>query len=326
MIVESGRHEHGVPGPRPHTLQGNVRLFSWALGLIHRIRVTYIVLAHTGASQLCRLIERLDGDHARFLIHIDKRSPRSVYDATRRALGTNPHVTFLQRQSSRRTTFGLVGVPMNALSVLVREGSHFDYAILLTGQDYPVKSTEAILAHLEENRGACFLHSFPMGDPGLSDWPPTEVSRYRDWHFWIDGHHARIRLNRSIPGGLEPFGGSMYWGLPREAVLYITDFIERERQFVRFFRHTSTPDEMFFQTILMNSPLRDRVTTMSAPCCYGLHYIDWLPGQAHPETLGLSDLPRLRSTPALFARKFDSETDRKILDAIDDQLLEWRSS
>jgi hypothetical protein len=162
-----------------------------------------------------------------------------------------------------------------------------------------------------------------MGDPESSDWPSTEESRYRYWHYWIGRHHRVLRLNRNIPDGLKPFGGSAYWALPREAVVYVTDFVETERSFVRFFRHTLSPDEMFFHTILMNSPLRDRVTSLSAPCCYGLHYIDWSPGRAHPETLVLSDLPRLRETPALFGRKFDAGVDRDVLDAIDTQLLGW---
>jgi hypothetical protein len=77
---------------------------------------------------------------------------------------------------------------------------------------------------------------------------------------------------------------------------------------------------MFFHTILMNSELRTQITTMSAPCCYGLHYIEWLPNKDHPETLRLSDVPTLRSTPALFARKFDTDVDPDALDAIVSEL------
>jgi hypothetical protein len=290
------------------------------------VRVAYIILAHTAADQLCRLITRLDGDHARFLIHIDKRSSREFFGQARHALAGNPRITFLRRIATRRTTFGLVAAPMNALSLLASEGQAFDFAILLTGQDYPLKRNDAIVAQLANDPQACFLYTFPIDDPQRSDWPPTEVSRYRDWHFWIGQRHGRIPRGRRIPGGMKPFGGSMYWALPREAVLYLTDIAKREPQFLRFFRHTFAPDEMFVQTMLMNSPLRSRVKTLAAPCCYGLHYIKWSPGHARPETLGSADLPSLRSTPALFARKFDVHTDKNILDAIDSELLGWHPS
>jgi hypothetical protein len=78
---------------------------------------------------------------------------------------------------------------------------------------------------------------------------------------------------------------------------------------------------MFFQTILMNSPFCERVTTLDAPHCYGLHFIDWRRGIDHPETLGIKDVPRLASTPAYFARKFDSAVDATVLDRIDAELL-----
>ncbi len=285
------------------------------------MRVVYIVLAHTAPRQLGRLVERLDGDHARFLIHIDKGTPQEKYELSRRLVSSNSRVTFLDRRSTQRTTFGLVAVPLNALALLIRERESFDYVILLSGQDYPIKSSDYIVSFLKQHSGTSFLHAFPIEDLARSDWSARELFRYRNWHFWINGRHGSVRLNRSIPGGLEPFGGSMQWGLSRDAVLHITDFVEREPRFVKFFRHTFVPDEMFFHTILMNSGLRDRIATLSAPCCYGLHYIDWLPNQDHPETLRLSDVPKLRSTPALFARKFDCEVDPNVLDAIDRELL-----
>jgi hypothetical protein len=124
-----------------------------------------------------------------------------------------------------------------------------------------------------------------------------------------------------MPGGRKPFGGQMYWSLPRDAVEYVLQTTAREPRLVRFFQHTFIPDEMFFQTILLNSPHRERVRTLSAPDCYGLHFIDWRPNSERPETIETSTLPRLRATPAFFARKFDETVDEAVLDAIDHELL-----
>ena len=49
---------------------------------------------------------------------------------------------------------------------------------------------------------------------------------------------------------------------------------------VRFFGHVKIPDEIFVQTVLLNSPLRDTVVGDD------VHYIDWSRGGAHPKTLG----------------------------------------
>jgi hypothetical protein len=79
---------------------------------------------------------------------------------------------------------------------------------------------------------------------------------------------------------------------------------------VRFFRHVLIPDELFFQTIVMNSPLRDSVENEN------LRYLDWSREPA-PAVLLESDLPALVSSHKLFARKFDERIDSTILDLLD---------
>jgi hypothetical protein len=84
---------------------------------------------------------------------------------------------------------------------------------------------------------------------------------------------------------------------------------------VRFFKHVDKPDEMFFHTVLLNSPLehgvvRDDVT-----------YTDWSRGRSRPEILTTADFDRLRAADELFARKFDPRVDSEILDRIDAHLL-----
>jgi hypothetical protein len=285
------------------------------------VRIAYIVLAHTLPRQLRRLVDRLDGDHAVFLVHVDKHAPSDLYADTLRELAVHPRVTLVSRRSSRRTTFGQVSAPLDALAALVRRGDRFDFAILLSGQDYPLKPQAALRGFLADERRRCYLHAFPIEDPERSEWPEEATFRYRHWHVRVGQRRWSVPLNRRLPGRREPFGGSAYWALPRDAVECVLDTVEREPRLVRFFEHTFCPDEMFFQTILLNSSLRERVTTLAAPDCYGLHFIDWRPNRDRPETLDSSTLPRLQATPAFFARKFDATVDEAVLDAIDAELL-----
>ena len=69
------------------------------------------------------------------------------------------------------------------------------------------------------------------------------------------------------------------------------------------------PDECFFQTLLMNSPLASTVTTRT------LTHVDWR--APWPGILTMADLPRLRNSECLLARKFDPQIDRVILDELD---------
>jgi Core-2/I-Branching enzyme len=79
---------------------------------------------------------------------------------------------------------------------------------------------------------------------------------------------------------------------------------------VRFFEHVFVPDELFFQTLVLNSPHRDSVVDAN------LRYIDWstTPG---PKVLRTDDLEALLGSGMLFARKFDETVDAEILDLLD---------
>lgn len=74
---------------------------------------------------------------------------------------------------------------------------------------------------------------------------------------------------------------------------------------LRFFKYTWAPDELFFHTILYNSPLKKTLVNRS------LWYIDWNTNGS-PKTLTLDDYDRIVRSDALFARKFD-ETESKLL-------------
>jgi hypothetical protein len=285
------------------------------------MRIAYIVLAHKLPEQLIRLVHRLDGQHALFLIHIDRRVPRGAFAGAVRELRRNPRVRFLKRHRCDRSGFGTVAAVLEGMRELEEERLPFDHAIRLSGQDYPIKSNEEIVEFLKRNRERSFMQAFPLARADLIDWPEAVwyewTLRYRRWHSRPLGRHIVLPFAREVPGGFEPFGGEACWCLTRECVSYVNEFIRRERHFVRFFRHVDKPDEMFFQTILINSPRENRIVRDD------VHYTDWTRGRSHPEILTSMDFDRLRRADDLFARKFDSGIDSKILDLIDTRLVRY---
>jgi hypothetical protein len=112
-----------------------------------------------------------------------------------------------------------------------------------------------------------------------------------------------------------PYGGGAYWCLARPAVEYVYEFLQRNPEYVGFFRHVLVPDEVFFQTILLNSPLRDTIVNDH------LRFIDWSedPG---PTILRTEHLPALLGSGKLLARKFDATVDERILDVLDARIDE----
>ena len=75
------------------------------------------------------------------------------------------------------------------------------------------------------------------------------------------------------------------------------------------------PDEFLIPTIVMNSPFRDSIINDN------FYYIDWSRGGSNPKTLTAEDFDKLMSSDKLMARKFDTQTDAKILDLLDHHQL-----
>lgn len=90
---------------------------------------------------------------------------------------------------------------------------------------------------------------------------------------------------------------------------WILEYLRNHYNYVSYFMHCSTPDESFFQTLVMNSPYKDEREDY-------LHYVDWSESGNSPKTLTIDDYEKLKASDKLMARKLDTEVDRRIIDEI----------
>jgi len=265
-------------------------------------------------EQLVRLVRRLNTPNALFLIHINRRSDDAVLDTARAALVELDNVVFLRRHKLYWGAFGHVRATIEALDELDRRSAQVDYVALMTGQDYPIKPASVIERALAESGGRSFM-AYDRLPGGWQDG----MKRFTHWHSRRigvpRGWHLSVPMRRRLPQGLVPYGGSAYWWLSREAVDYVRRYVAEHPGYPRFFKRVDVPDEMFFHTIVMNSPLRDSVVNDE------LRHVDWTRDPL-PAVFGAGDLETLRRSPKLFARKFDATFDAEILDLIDSELLQ----
>lgn len=277
------------------------------------MRIDYVIRAHTAPEQLARLVERLDEGDVRFYVHVNSRTDDEVFEAMRARLAGHEHVVWAPRVACRWGGFSLLRATLVAIEGILASGDLPDHALLLSGQDYPLKPPAEIRAHLADRQGRNLLDNFHLpsstwagegGGLGRLRYPYFEQFRYKT-------RLLRIPLPRRLPAGLEPYGGMAFWALTGETLEWLMRYTAERPDVLDFFRHTKMPDETFFQTVLLSSPLAGTVDKEL------LHYQDWSSGSAHPATLGAADLPQLRASGKLFARKFDAELDSEILDLLD---------
>lgn len=293
------------------------------------MRIAYLISAYHLPEMLVRLVRRLDAMDAAFFIHVDARTDQAVYRAMAEPLADRGNVHFLARHPCHWGDFGHVRATLKGLEAVIRFGRPFDYVALLTGQDYPVRSNQGIAERLTAARGAIFMRASPLPNPRWSD---GGLDRIQHWHFRI-GERALsfpgtpfrhptldrawsfparlLRLRRRLPHGLRPYGGGSYWWMPEDCARFVDSFAREHPRFTAFFRHVHVPDEIFFQTIVMNSMLRDRVVDDD------LRYQKWDANADNPAVLTSADLDAIVRSGYLFARKFDPRVDSAVLDALD---------
>lgn len=279
------------------------------------MEIAYIISAYQYPEQLARLISRLEHPGVSFLVHIDQKAPDSVFQSAVEGTCHLPNVYFLRRYRCFWGGFGHVQATLEGLDEIFRRDIPFNYVVLLTGQDYPIKTNAYIRNFFTRNQGKSFLHHFPLP---TDQWEDTGLTRLENLHLRLLGRRLVIPgkfvpgLRRSRPMGLKPFGGSSYWCLARDCIEYVHRFVHENRAFVNWFKTVDVPDEIFFQTILMNSSLAVNLVNDD------LRYMEWpVPDSGSPSILRVEAFERLIRSPKLFARKFDASIDAQVLDRID---------
>ena len=288
-------------------------------------------MAHKNEQQVQRLIDTLDDGNSTYFLHVDLKVSDTEF---KKLFSKNSQVHFVRRVKTEWGGFGLVNATLNAM-LDIRKTGDFDKIILLSGQDYPIKSNEEIDQYFKNSKFNIFMDHFPL--PNHRKWGMGggmyRVNKYFFGLSWIEKYLAKAInflavfipiINRKLAKGVQPFSGSQWWVMDMRALNYVLDYVADHPEYVKFHRHTFAPDELFFQIILLNckdESLRDNIANDN------LRYMQWKTLEiAHPEILNINDLDNIGESDALFARKFDTGIDEEVINSIDDQLLNKLSS
>ncbi len=262
-----------------------------------------LILAHGQPAQLGRLVTRLSAPGVRCYLHIDANTDQTTFEAIKAAMPAGANVTFIARRPCRWGGFSLVAATLDLVRAAQKDG--FDWAVLLSGADFPVKTAAQIRTFLANTTAAGFIDIRPQDQFDV---------RYRWQAFFpqaLNGTRAgkalqklqrglnRAGLRRSLPAPLAAvWAGSQWWCLSAEACAALTGFVDEHPAVLKFFSSTLVPDEMFVQTVLMATPIADRLAT------HNLHALRWQLEAWSPNVFTADDVPQLIAGPALFARKF----------------------
>lgn len=301
------------------------------------MKIAYLILAHNNPKLIKKMTEILSYEDCAFFIHIDSKSDINDFSSIR---GTN--VFFIdKRVPVYWGEYSMVEAILALIQNAIVATQNYDYFVLMSGSDYPLRDKEYINNFFKRYRGIEFisLKKIPNNEAGL---PISKINNLR-----IKSSQPIFRFifrvlailgfakrdYRKHLGTLQPYGGSTWWALTRDACIYILDFVKNNEQFCRFFEKTFTSDEMFFHTILGNSIFTNRIQRC-------LTYDDWLsvgPHPAHPAMINDKHITFFEENnkvvlndifgpgEILFARKYSDDNLNLVL-RIDDMIKNKRKT
>lgn len=274
------------------------------------MKVAYLILAHKNPIQFKRLINKLSGD---IYVHIDKKCNIDEFKVEQ------SNIFFIkQRIDVKWGGYSMIEATLNLINEATRT-VNYNYFILLSGDDYLIKNEEDFFKYLIAHEGNAYIELIDVEKEAINFAP-----RYKKYHMFekkniitkiIQKIIDLIIKNRRVYSNMKIMKGSQWWCLDRDSIEYLQQYIKNNPKVLKYFKHVHIPDEMFFQTILFNSPQRDKIINDN------LRYI--ILEDFHPEILTRKDFKNLKKAEnKFFARKFDINIDGKILDKIDKYLEE----
>lgn len=287
----------------------------------------FLILAHDQPYHLYRLCRAL-APIGHCYVHFDPSSgvcPRLPAGTT-----VLPHPIVVNHGG-----FSLTRAMLMLLEYALADAGSSATFTYLSGRDYPIKTNREIAEFLSANRSRNFMNFYELA-PGsafhhhISKFYFVDQRRGLPAPFRGPAFHAERVLRRLVPRRPFPLGhrvyrGSQWMTLTRSSAEHIVRFRHTEEgmEYERYFRHSWGSDEMYFQTVLLNSAEATRCmgfeggTPSDNENKVYLHYVDWDPKRERPALLDMRDLEPLLASQYLFARKFDERRSGDLLARLD---------
>lgn len=283
----------------------------------------YLIMAHNNFPLLLELIAMLDHPRHSIYLHIDQKVSdaeflqlKKDYTMLKEQRKLCSPLTFTDRISVHWGGYSQIACELLLLEAASQHGP-FAYYHLLSGSDLPIKAPECILSffddHIRETDGG--LEFLDFDAPTVPAYVRERISLY---HILRESSHPlaepldavftkvqrvfRVDRLKKLPLTIQK--GANWFSITENFVRYI---LEHKEAIPRIFGRSVCADELFLQTMAVNSPFAERIfdpygrrTGMS-----NLRFVDWERGaNNNPYVFQKEDRELLLALPHLFARKF----------------------
>lgn len=258
----------------------------------------------------------LDRDENDIYVHMDLKNKQFNENDCRKLIKKSG-IYFTKRTSVTWGGYSLINVELMLLKLATKK--EYNYYHLLSGQDLPIQSGKTIQGFFIEHQGEEFVGF----DKKIFD-DYTRVSYYYPLQEVVGRNRKSflgriaaantllqkcIHLKRNKSVCFQK--GPQWFSITNDFAKYI---IQRDSWIKKVFSNTVCCDEVFLQTVAINSPFKEKIyqqEIFSDTEKSVMRLVDWKRGG--PYTFLDEDSQELIDSKMLFARKFDCDKDATIV-------------
>ena len=281
----------------------------------------YLIMAHTQPELLKKLLKMLDNERNDIYLHIDSKAKDYPLDEIAAVLQKSKCI-FTERTDVKWGSYSQIHCEM----VLLKEAVKTEHAYyhLLSGMDLPIKSQEQIFAFFEKYNGLEFVDE---DGAAISEAALSRV-KYTHKFYGKAGSVKDILGALSVKGQkllgvdkTQKYGNIIFqkgrnWFSITHGLAKLV--VEKEDWIQEVFGQSVCGDELFLQTVARNSEYAEKICNPNTmPEVPDTRYIDWKRGSNNnPYVFREDDFEELKNALGLFARKFDLNVDKKIVEKL----------
>lgn len=289
-------------------------------------RHAYLIMVHKDMYSFEKLLQLLDYELNDIYVHVDLKCKNFNYDLYKSLINKSKLIFIEDRYSVIWGGVSQIDAELSLLKTASKNGN-YSYYHLMSGSDLPLESPRKIHQFFNENDGKIYLDIHPIDNPKnefeRKIYRRISVRRIFTQSRSISGNKAKflvlldrlylmwqdkiLRRDYIRQKGIRLAYGSNWFSLPK----YIVDYILANKgKITDYFSQGCFVDELFIQTLLREGGYSVERSN--------LRYIDFRrsdrPG--HPYVWRAKDYEELINVKELFARKFDADIDKEIINKI----------
>ncbi|UTX36500.1 beta-1,6-N-acetylglucosaminyltransferase [Ligilactobacillus salivarius] len=284
-----------------------------------------LILAHKNVQQVVELSRKLNSNFNVY-IHFDKKM---TLDDNCLKILENENIRYISQEDVKWGSWSIVRATIALMNLALSDKDN-RYFHLISGQDWPIINSQEIYDFFED-KNSIYMERYSADRVKKSH---EEIINWQKYYYYYDVINRRKlygkifhRLTMKLQGllkinkfkklkiNLDIYAGSQWGSLPRDAVEFALDYLDSHENVYKMFETGFCSDEFWLPTILANSSkFRNRYEN------YNYHFIKWTEQHgSYPAILDENNFIELRQSKAFFARKFDADISRKLIEKLESE-------